>query len=73
MEEKKMTNTKRKNIVKVIEFIICLISVAAFWLAILTFVGMVEGMSISYESAIIFIACIAWMTLVGLYMKVVNR
>lgn len=68
-----MTNTKRKNIVKVIEFIICLITVAAFWLAILTFVGMVECMSVSYETAIIFIACIAWLALVCLYMKIVNR
>ena len=66
-------NAKRKNIVHAIEFIICLITVAAVLLAILSFVAMVEEMSISATSACIFIASIAWIAVVGLYLYCINK
>lgn len=68
-----MNNIKRKNIVHVIEFIICLITVAAVILLMLSFVAMVEEMSVSPESFYIFVSCLAWLALVGLYTYLVNR
>ena len=67
-------NTKKKNnIVHAIEFTICLITVAAVMLAILSFVAMVEAMAISTTSACIFIASIAWVAMVGLYLYCINK
>lgn len=67
-------NAKRKNnIVHAIEFAICLITVTAVMLAILSFVAMVEAMTISTTSACIFIASIAWIAVVGLYLYCINK
>lgn len=67
-------NAKRKNnIVHAIEFAICLITVAAVMLMIMSFVTMVEAMSITATSAYAFIASFAWLVVVGLYAYVVNK
>jgi len=68
-----MNNNKKRNIVHTIEFIICLITVAAFFSAILSFVAMAEQMSFSYTSACIFIASLAWLVAVGFYTYIINR
>ena len=68
-----MSNKQRKNIVHIIEFIMCIITVAAFFSAILSFVAMAEQMSLSYTSACIFIASLAWLVAVGFYTYIVNR
>lgn len=68
-----MNKTKKNAIICAMEFAICLITIAAFFLAILSFVAMVEEMSISYTSSIILVASVAWIALVVLYMRVVNK
>ena len=68
-----MNNARRKNIVHAIEFIICLITVAAVLLMVLSFAAMVEEMSVSVTSAYIFIASLAWVVMVGLYTYAVNK
>lgn len=68
-----MNKTKKNIIICAMEFAICLITIAAFFLAILSFVAMVEEMSISYTSSIILVASIAWIALVWFYMRWVNN
>lgn len=68
-----MNKTKKNIIICAMEFVICLITIAAFFLAILSFVAMVEEMSISYTSSIILVASIAWIALVWFYMRWVNN
>jgi hypothetical protein len=68
-----MNKTKKNAITCAMEFAICLITIAAFFLAILSFVGMVEEMSISYTSSTILVASLAWIALVVLYMRIINK
>lgn len=64
---------KQKRIVFAVEFIVRLTTLCAVLFGALSIIGMIEAMKVSAETLRVFIPCVAWLAVVGLYVRLVNK
>lgn len=73
MNNKTFTKVWNNYLVKAVESVLKFITVLSLLFLTLSLIAMVEAWSISGIPLAVFIACLAWLGLIGIYIYIVNK